>query len=82
MRRPRKCKGDDLYVSKYWVTWPDIWIYLITCKRSNSPLDVVAVVALDAEQMLAKDEWRPGDEDDAGEGENSEDAVQDCASLF
>lgn len=84
MRRPRKRKGDGLCVSKYSVTWPDIWRWqtLITCKGSNSALDVVAVVALDAEQMLAKDERRPGDEDDAGEGENSEDAVQDCASLF
>lgn len=54
----------------------------VTCKRGDGPLDVVAVVALDAEQMLAKDERRPGDEDDAGERENGEDAVQDCASLF
>lgn len=43
---------------------------------------MVAVVALDAEQMLAEDERRPGDEDDAGESENSEDAVQDGASLL
>lgn len=73
-----------LYVSKYSVTWPAIWIWgtLITCKRSNRALDVVAVVALDAEQMLAEDERRPGDEDDAGESENSEDAVQDGASLL
>lgn len=55
---------------------------VITCKRSNSPLYVVAVVALNAMQMLAEDEWRPGDEDDSSESENSEDAVQDCASLF
>lgn len=55
---------------------------VITYKRSNSPLDVVAVVALNAMQMLAEDEWRPGDEDDSGESENSEDAVQDCALLF
>lgn len=54
----------------------------VTCKGSNSPLDVVAVVALDAVQMLAEDERGPGDEDDAGEGEHSEDAVQDGASLF
>lgn len=43
---------------------------------------MVAVVALDAEQMLAEDERRPGDEDDSGESEDSEDAVQDCASLL
>lgn len=55
---------------------------MITCKRSNSPLNVVAVVALNAMQMFAEDEWRPGDEDDAGESENSEYAVQNCASLF
>lgn len=43
---------------------------------------MVAVVALNAMQMLAENEWRPGNEDDSGESENSEDAVQDCASLF
>lgn len=43
---------------------------------------MIAVVALNAKQMFAEDEWRPGDEDDAGESENSEDAVQDCAPLF
>lgn len=43
---------------------------------------MVAVVALNAMQMLAEDKWRPGDEDDSGQSENSEDAVQDCASLF
>lgn len=55
---------------------------VITCKRSNGPLDVVAVVALNAMQVLAEDERRPGDEDDSGESENSEDAVQNSASLF
>lgn len=71
------------------VTWPSIYIQdppdgkaVITCKCSNSPLDVVAVVALNAMQMIAEDEWRPGNEDDSSESKNSEDAVQDCASLF
>lgn len=53
-----------------------------TGKCSNSPLDVVAVVALNAMQILAKDEWRSGDEDDSGESENSKDAVHNCASLL
>lgn len=59
--------------------WFDL---LFTCKRSNSPLDVVPVVALNAVQMLAKDEWRSGDEDDSGDGKNSKDTVPDCTSLL
>lgn len=69
-------------VTRYLHTRPTSDEAALTCKRSDCPLDVVAVVALNAMQMLAKDEWRPGDEDDSGESENGEDAVQDCASLF
>lgn len=59
------------------------WFYLLfTCKRSNTPLDVVCVVALNAVQMLAKDEWRSGDEDDSSDGKNSKDTVPDCTSLL
>lgn len=66
----------------YLLTRPTRCEVVITCKRSNSPLYVVAVVALNAMQMLAEDERRPSDEDDSGESENSEYAVQDCAPLF
>lgn len=58
---------------------PDL---LFTCKCSNSPLDVVSVVALNAMQMLAKDEWRSGNEDDSGDGKNSKDTVPDCTFLL
>lgn len=55
---------------------------LITCKRSNSPLDMVGVVALNAIHIIAKDEWRSGDEDDSRDGKHSKDTVPDCTSLF
>lgn len=55
---------------------------LLTCKCSDSALDVVRVVALDAVQMLSKDERRSGDEYDSGECENSKNAVPDCAFLL
>lgn len=82
--RPHKCKGGILESQSpdLVFTYPPDGKAVITCKCSNSPLDVVAVVALNAMQMIAEDEWRPGNEDDSGESENSEDAVQDCASLF
>lgn len=54
----------------------------ITCKGSDSPLDVVSVVALDATSVLAKEERRSGDEDDSSDGENSEDTVPDGTSLL
>lgn len=56
--------------------------HLLTCKGSNSPLDVVSVVALNATDMLAKEEWWSGDKDDSREGKNSEDTVPDCTSLL
>lgn len=43
---------------------------------------MVCVVALDAVQMLSKDERRSGDEYDAGEGENGKNSVPDCAFLL
>lgn len=55
---------------------------LLTCKCSNSPLNVVCVVALNPMQVITKDEWRSGDEDDASDGENSKDTVPDCTSLL
>lgn len=58
------------------------WSLLITCKCSNSPLDVVGVVAFNAVQVLSKDERGPRDEDDSGDGENGEDAVPDSAFLL
>lgn len=33
-------------------------------------------------QMLAKDEWRSGDENDSSDGKNSKDTVPDCTSLL
>lgn len=53
-----------------------------TCKGSNSPLDVISVVAFNATDMLAKEEWWSGDEDDSREGKNSEDTVPDCTFLL
>lgn len=32
--------------------------------------------------MIAKDEWRSGDEDDSSEGKNHEDQVPDCTPLL
>lgn len=43
---------------------------------------MVRVVALDAVQMCPKDERRSGDQYDSGEGENSKNAVPDCAFLL
>lgn len=40
------------------------------------------VVALNATCMLAKDKRWPGDEDNSGDGENSEDTVPDCTFLL
>lgn len=54
----------------------------ITCKGSNSPLNVVSIVALNATPMVAKEKWRSGDEEDASDGKNSEDTVPDCTSLL
>lgn len=51
-------------------------------KGSYSPLDVVRVVALNAIKVLAKDEWRPGNEDDSSEGKNGENTVPDCTFLL
>lgn len=54
----------------------------MTSKGSNSPLDVVGVVALDAMETLAKEEGRPSDQDDSGDGKQSEDEVPDGTSLL
>lgn len=54
----------------------------ITCKSSNSPLDVVSVVALYATDTITKQEWWPSNEDDSGEGKNSEDTIPNCTSLL
>lgn len=43
---------------------------------------MVGVVALNAVQVLSKDERGPRDEYDSGDGENSEDTVPDSASLL
>lgn len=43
---------------------------------------MVCIVALNAVHMLSKDERRPGDEDDSGEGENCKNAVPDSAFLL
>lgn len=43
---------------------------------------MVSVVALNASQMIAKEEWWSGDEDDSSEGKNSEDTVPDCAPFL
>lgn len=53
-----------------------------TCKGSNSPLDVVSVVALNATDTIAKQEWWPSDEDDAGEGKNREDTIPNGTPLL
>lgn len=57
-------------------------VHFITCKCSNSPLDVVGVVALNATYLIAKEEWWSGDKDDSSEGKNSEDTVPDSTSLL
>lgn len=54
----------------------------VTCKDSNGAFDVVSVVVLIATRLPAKDEGRPGDEDDSGQGGDGEDAVQDGAFLL
>lgn len=43
---------------------------------------MISVVALNATDMLAKEEWWSGDEDDSREGKNSEDTVPDCTFLL
>lgn len=43
---------------------------------------MVSVVALDATDMLAKKERRPGNEDDSGDGENREDTVPEGTFLL
>ena len=59
-----------------------MFIDRITEKGSNSPLDVVGVVALNATSMLPKQERWSGDEEDSSNGEHSEDTVPDCTSLL
>lgn len=54
----------------------------ITCKGSDSALDVVIVVALNATPMLAKEERWSGDEENSADGKNSEDAVPDRTPLL
>lgn len=60
----------------------NVWINHITSKCSKSPLDVVRVVALNAMNILAEEKWRSGNEDDSGEGKNSENTVPDCTFLL
>lgn len=60
----------------------NVWINHITSKCSKSPLDVVRVVALNAVNILAEEKWRSGNEDDSGEGKNSENTVPDCTFLL
>ena len=43
---------------------------------------MISVVALNAMDILAKEEWWSGDEDDSREGKNSEDTVPDRTSLL
>lgn len=43
---------------------------------------MVAVVALDAASLFAKEEWWAGDEKDPTDGKHCEDAVPDCTPLL
>lgn len=43
---------------------------------------MVSVVALNATEMIAKEEWWSSDEDDSGKCENSEDTVPYRTSLL
>ena len=43
---------------------------------------MVRVVALNATEMIAKEEWRAGNENDSSDGENSENTVPYGTFLF
>lgn len=57
-------------------------MYLDTCKCCYSSLNVVAIVALDATEMLSKNKRWSGNENNPCEGEDSEDTVPNSTSLL